>query len=475
MERLRAVLIILFLLVAALIFFPGVAPGGANLGELDGQLAGRNADLKGVLVPGRGEVDRGIASTQSSSAFARAYIEGSDTYLRAAHIQESVTASLPPTAPARSTEVVQQVAASDAAPRASEDRVDVPSSIAGHAENEAIDVVSMTRDGETSEPMHASDAGPAATEVTGTVPEQSIKYGFYLHVHNFPAAVIDQVRQLQRHFLGSPIYVMSDGGMDFEELCKREGCTFALCPPANDRWHPWPFFRRLYDAAVALNTEFIVMLEPDNTVHGPITRHPTHDAGGLLVNQRSYGDWEYIEGLAHETKPNYRWTSRSMKAGLAGGSYFRRTAILDAFSDEHVARIDWNRLAEHHSKEIFSSDFAMPYALAARGWTTEPWEDCAQMERDKDQPHTGPKDAAFRHYCGCYPGGKPTYLLQLSREDELLVKHPPERYRILNSNCQVCYNYTKYIQNWGSARCTNSKPFEYSDVLLHRYKGERQR
>ena len=22
------------------------------------------------------------------------------------------------------------------------------------------------------------------------------------------------------------------------------GCTFKMCPPANDRWHPWPFFRR---------------------------------------------------------------------------------------------------------------------------------------------------------------------------------------------------------------------------------------
>lgn len=47
-----------------------------------------------------------------------------------------------------------------------------------------------------------------------------------------------------------------DGGMDFTPLCKQQGCTFVLCPPANDRWHPWPFFKRFVDAAESLKTEF---------------------------------------------------------------------------------------------------------------------------------------------------------------------------------------------------------------------------
>lgn len=36
---------------------------------------------------------------------------------------------------------------------------------------------------------------------------------------------------------------------------------------------------------------------------------------------------------------------------------------------------------------------------------------------DEDVPLTGPKDAAFRHYCSCYPGGKPTYNIRLKKED----------------------------------------------------------
>lgn len=260
--------------------------------------------------------------------------------------------------------------------------------------------------------------------------------------------------------------------MDFTKLCKSEGCTFVLCPPANDRWHPWPFFRRIYDAALALNTEYVIMLEPDNTVHGPITRHPTHDAGGLYVKDRSFGLGDYVEKLAHKFKPGFKWTRISMQAGLAGGSYFRREAILDAFSDEHMAEVDWNYVAEHASKEIFSSDFAMQYALAARGWSVHPWEETAQMDRKEDEPLTGPKDAAFRHYCSCYPGGKPTYNLRLARTDEDLVQEAPSTFNSLNFVCQLCYNLSRYTALWGSARCTNRLPFHYSNTLMSRYHPE---
>jgi hypothetical protein len=306
----------------------------------------------------------------------------------------------------------------------------------------------------------------------GARSEAGGKYGFYLHVYADPAAVIHQVRQLKKHFPGCPIYVMSDGGMDFHELCVREGCTFQLCPPANDRWHPWPFFRRFYDAALALGTEYVIMLEPDNTIHGPIKRPPTADAGGIYVQDRSFGMIDYVEKMARQRKPGFRWTRRSMSAGLAGGAYFRREAALDAFSDENMMRLDWNYLAEHGTKEIYSSDFAMQFALASRGYVMEPWEETAQMDKHPDNPLTGPADAAFRHYCSCYPGGKPTYNLRLKSEDAGLVRSSPSKYGQLNSVCQLCYSLERYIENWGSARCTNRIPFNYSELLMSRYHPE---
>lgn len=298
------------------------------------------------------------------------------------------------------------------------------------------------------------------------------KYGFYLHVYADPAAVIFQVRQLRKFFPGSPIYVMSDGGMDFTPLCKQQGCTFVLCPPANDRWHPWPFFKRLVDAAQSLNTEYVIMLEPDNTIHGPIRREPKHDAGGIFVKDRSFGLVDYVEKMAQSRVPGFKWTKTAMSAGLAGGAYFRREAIVDAFSDENMMKLDWNMLGERATKEIYSSDFAMQFALAARGWHIEPWEETAQMDKHKDIPLTGPKDAAFRHYCSCYPGGKPTYNIKLKKEDQKLALDQPAEYGRVNSVCQLCYNLSRYVSLWGSARCTNEIPFSYSKLLLQRYHPE---
>ncbi|CAE8619760.1 unnamed protein product, partial [Polarella glacialis] len=133
-------------------------------------------------------------------------------------------------------------------------------------------------------------------------------------------------------------------------------------------------------------------------------------------------------------------------------------------------KLDWNMLGEKFTKEIYSSDFAMPYALAARAWTVGPWEESAQMHESKDKPHSGRMDAAFRHYSG--PVGKPTYDIQMTPAHNKLVKEQPAKYRGKDPNCQVCYNLERYIALWGSAECTNRQPVKYSQLLMERYHPE---
>jgi len=336
-------------------------------------------------------------------------------------------------------------------------------------ENCETDLQSLCEPGKKVQPF-ASTTGRSGFASLASTTGVVEKYGFYLHVFHSPAAVLYQVRKLKEVFPTSPIYIMSDGGLDFGPLCNQTGCTATVCPPANDRWHPWPFFRRLYDAAEALNTEFVIMLEPDNTIHGPIKEPPKYDAGGVLVRDRSFAGAEYVEKLAKKRVDGYKWRKKNQQAGLCGGSYYRREAILDAFSDDRVAEIDWNYLGEKFSKEIYSSDFALQYALAARGWTIMPWEEAAQMHNDKDIPLAGPKDAAFRHYSG--PVGKPTYELKMRKEDQHLVKEQPVQYRGRDPNCQLCYNLDRYVALYGSSRCTNKLPFTYSKLLMERYHPE---
>merc|ERR1712039_765184 len=113
-------------------------------------------------------------------------------------------------------------------------------------------------------------------------------------------------------------------------------------------------------------------------------------------------------------------------------------------------------------KNVYSSDMAMQYALAARGWQIEPWNESAQMVNGTP----GPKEAAFWHYCSCYRGIKPPYRMSLHADGAKLVKPPPSKYHDLASTCQLCYNKSRYTELWGSAECTNRFPFRYSDILM---------
>jgi len=62
-----------------------------------------------------------------------------------------------------------------------------------------------------------------------------------------------------------------------------------------------------------------------------------------------------------------------------------------------------------------------------------------------------------------------TYNLQLKPADARLFKEPPQKFSRKNSNCQICYNLTQYLKDWGSPKCTNRIPFAYETSYLKRY------
>jgi len=297
--------------------------------------------------------------------------------------------------------------------------------------------------------------GVTAGEVALGEELPSSMFGFYLHIYEMPAAVISQVETIRRLFPDSPIYIMSDGGISMDGLCKKHNCTFKLCPPANDRWNPWPFMRRMWDAAVALQTEYMVYLEPDNVVHRPFIQPPPLDAGGMEDANPHLGGYtvDYAELLGRKHRPNFRWNYTG--SGLAGGSYFKTSVILDAFSDAAMNDINWTIAECFESKRLYSSDFAMPVVLAARGYAYEPWRDITQHDLNCCTKLQQPRDAALEHFGRGVPGGKPMYNLKLKPEHEGLWSTHTQKYRSNKVVCQGCYDRDQYFKRWGSLECTN--------------------
>ena len=62
----------------------------------------------------------------------------------------------------------------------------------------------------------------------------------------------------------------------------------------------------------------------------------------------------------------------------------------------------------------YSSDFAMPAVLGARGYSYSPWREIRQQSFDDPKYTDQPREAAFQHFSRGYEGGKPTYQLKLT-------------------------------------------------------------
>jgi hypothetical protein len=257
--------------------------------------------------------------------------------------------------------------------------------------------------------------------------------GFSLHTFDHAEACVQLLRKVRDFYPTEPVYIMSDGGMNFTGLCAEIGnCNFQWRPPANDRWNPQPFFNRIREAASWLNTTYLVMLEPDNEIRGKIASEPTEDAGGLQDSNPPFGKplLEYITKTGQKRTGNLNFNITWNRFGLAGGSYFRTTAVLDAFQPD---KIDWKELRKWCGKKIWSSDVAMPMALASRGYTYKPWSEVTQT-RSEDfwgKPKNFP---AFRHYGR--DEEKPYYQSSISKADsELVTKGPAWAGQVL---CQGC-------------------------------------
>mmetsp|Transcript_15241 Transcript_15241/g.37876 ORF Transcript_15241/g.37876 Transcript_15241/m.37876 type:complete len:320 (-) Transcript_15241:326-1285(-) len=303
---------------------------------------------------------------------------------------------------------------------------------------------------------------------------------------------------------------MSDGGQQYDGLCDelnskavetssaRKFCFAATCPPVEDRWHPWPFFRRFYDAAMTLSSvEYLVMLEPDNTVHAPFLRDlMPHDAGGIRDHNGDFSQAlvSYVESLARKLpgKGDFTWEYKG--TGLAGGSYYKRKAIIDAFSDAASEAIDWGKMFKlGPSAAVYSSDFAMPLALAARGLTYKPWAQVRQAYGDHTDPTqpTGERVAVL-HYNRDIKGGKPSTRFRVPSRGLALAEELPAATPLLGPDwleivknaaksvkppkpawaarapniCQLCWNRAEYARRFGSNQCLPDFDFVYTKEML---------
>lgn len=263
------------------------------------------------------------------------------------------------------------------------------------------------------------DKGDARLPQQREQASRSDTYGFYLHTFAKVPACLHLLREVRQNFPNEPVYIVSDGGVIFDAICRQIGnCKFDWRPPANDNWNPYPFLNRFREATRWLGTKFVVLLEPDSDVRGSIvlsTGEARPDTGDARAGfSRTMTEYILAAGRNASGNPDHKvdWGS----PGLGGGSLFSAESVLDAFRPE---TIDWKRLRSLDGDRVWSSEMAVTLALALKGYRFLPWSEVRE-ER------LGLKDESLWQHYG--RDGMETLALvggtRLSRTDQTLVTLP---------------------------------------------------
>ena len=120
--------------------------------------------------------------------------------------------------------------------------------------------------------------------------KQSIHlFGFFLNEYKEPKATLEVVKSVAAFTPGSPMYVVGTGGFHYEPLAERFDAMHFVYDETNVDLTSGTvamdaidlYLRRVKEAALYCNCSYLVLMEPDVLLRGPIREAPAHDAGGV--------------------------------------------------------------------------------------------------------------------------------------------------------------------------------------------------
>ena len=216
---------------------------------------------------------------------------------------------------------------------------------------------------------------------------------------------------------------------------------------------------------MGLQTQYVVLIEPDTWIHQGIQELPTQDAGGLLDATAARTAFptelvKWIESLGQQYVPGFKWEHG--RSPMGSGSYIRTGALINAFSDEAVDNFDWDKAESlMQSDLVYSAEYATALLLAARGYTWKPWGEVVRREIEGVFPppaNAPPTTSAFEQFGNSLPCGKPPLNIEVAEsQGELFEFYQGKQHRakLEETTCKKCYSREKYLAMWGTLDCTN--------------------
>ena len=207
-------------------------------------------------------------------------------------------------------------------------------------------------------------------------PSSRPKVAFYLQMANEPKASLEVVKSVREHFPDASLYVSSDDGWDCASMCEQYLCDFTLHESSagmHGSGGVVEWLARLRSAAERSRAEWLVLLEDDVRVDGPITRWPTTDAGGVE-------DYRWTApmsaGLLAEIARRSGGAPAYTHYGLCGGAVVSVDALKSVDPEDAKEEVEVMRALDDRVGKW--NDVTLAALLMARGKSVAPWADLKQ-------------------------------------------------------------------------------------------------
>ena len=241
-------------------------------------------------------------------------------------------------------------------------------------------------------------------------------YGFFMTVTNKPALVHDILVEVRRFYRHEAIILYSDRSLDYSAMCRRFNCRFAM---GSTKAGPWGadgsetiFIQRLRTALQHCHCDFLVRLEDDACLNGPLSMPPASgDIGGVPWPTLDSSLVSYIERASSQR------ANRPAVWGCTAGCYMRVGTLLPCLRSRtwlaNRRSVEYKQLYGAAGPHFLVHTDVYPVVAAMMcGLKVVPWSEVSEHGRwyDNVRSTTTTEQRTPRHglvhECGRTPTGK---------------------------------------------------------------------
>lgn len=207
-------------------------------------------------------------------------------------------------------------------------------------------------------------------------------FGFFLNEYKQPKASLEAIKSVAAFMPGSPVYLVGTG-YHYEPLAQRFDDVHFVYDDTNVDMTSGTvslaaidlYLRRVRDAALYCNCSYLVLLEPDVLLRGPIRQAPAHDAGGVA----DHWNKQWPAALEDEFHVS-RWSHEHW--GMCGGSYVKVDSYLQAYATLDYSRLQRMQNVSGWKGIVAVQDTVLAIMFMDQGYTLRPWTDLAELGKD---------------------------------------------------------------------------------------------